>query len=68
MKEVTRGRMGGFPLRVSVQKTDKLKYDTDLLTDQVRSIPTRRLMVCYCTLGADHLKKVEEALRLLPGR
>ena len=57
-----------FPLRVRVQKTGKLKYDTDLLIDQVRAISTRRLMVCYCTLGANHLKKIEEALRLLTGR
>ena len=57
-----------FPLRVRAQKTGKLKYDTDLLIDQVRAISARRLMYCYCTLGANHLKKVEEALRLLTGR
>jgi len=57
-----------FPLRVRVQKTGKLKYDTDLLIDQVRAISTRRLLYCCCTLGANHLKKVEEALRLLTGR
>jgi mRNA interferase MazF len=57
-----------FPLRVRVQKTGKLEYDTDLLIDQVRAISVRRLMYCYCTLGANHLKKVEEALRLLTGR
>lgn len=57
-----------FPLRVRVQKTGKLKHDTDLLIDQVRAISARRLMVCYCTLGANHLKRVEEALRLLTGR
>ena len=57
-----------FPLRVRVQKTDKLKYDTDLLIDQIRAISARRLMYCYCTLGANHLEKVEEALRLLTGR
>ncbi len=53
---------------VRVQKTGKLKYDTDLLIDQVRAISNRRLMYCYCTLGANHLKKVEEALRLLTGQ
>jgi mRNA interferase MazF len=57
-----------FPLRVRVQKTGKLKYDTDLLIDQVRAISIRRLMYCYCMLSANHLKKVEEALRLLTGR
>ena len=30
-------------LRVPVQRTGKLKYDTDLLIDQVCAIPTRRL-------------------------
>ena len=57
-----------FPLRVRVLKTGKLQHDTDLLIDQVRAISARRLMYCYCTLGANHLKKVEEALRLLTGR
>lgn len=57
-----------FPLRVRVQKTGKLEYDTDLLIDQIRAISTRRLMFCYCSLGPNHLKKVEEALRLLTGR
>lgn len=57
-----------FPLRVRVLKTGRLEYDTDLLIDQVRAISARRLMFCYCTLGANHLKKVEEALRLLTGR
>ena len=57
-----------FPLRVRVQKAGKLQCDTDLLIDQVRAISTRRLMHCYCALGANHFKKVEEALRLLTGR
>ena len=57
-----------FPLRVRVQKADKLKYDTDLLIDQIRAISARRLMFRFCTLGANHLKKIEEALRLLTGR
>ncbi|MSQ50857.1 MAG: type II toxin-antitoxin system PemK/MazF family toxin [Betaproteobacteria bacterium] len=57
-----------FPLRVRVQKSGKLKYDTDLLIDQIRAISARRLMHCYCTLGANHLKKIEEAVRLLTGR
>ena len=45
-----------FPLLVRVQKTGKLKHDTDLLIDQIRAISARRLMYCYCTLGANHLK------------
>ena len=59
-------RLDGPHLRV--QKTGKLKYDTDLLIDQVRAISVRRLMYCCCALGANRLNKVEEALRLLTGR
>lgn len=57
-----------FPLRVRVQKSGALKFDTDLLIDQIRAIAARRLLYRYCTLTANHLKKVEEALRLLTGR
>src|SRR5450759_201480 len=57
-----------FPLRVRVQKTGKLKYDTDLLIDQVCAISTRRLIYRYCPIGANTLTTVEEALRLLTGR
>ena len=57
-----------FPLRVRIQKTGDLKYDTELLIDQVRAIANARLLFRYCTLGANHLKKVDEALRLLTGR
>jgi mRNA interferase MazF len=57
-----------FPLRVRVQKTDGLKYDTDLLVDQVRPIANTRLMYRYCAVVPNVLKKVEEALRHLTGR
>ena len=57
-----------FPLRVRIQKTAGLKYDTDLLIDQIRAISNARLLFRYCTLGANHLKKVDQALRLLTGR
>jgi len=59
-----------FPLRVRIQKTGDLKYDTELLIDQIRAISNARsrFLFRYCTLGANHLKKVEEALRLLTGR
>jgi mRNA interferase MazF len=54
-----------FPLRVRIQKTGDLKYDTELLIDQIRAISNARLLFRYCALGTNHLKKVEEALRLL---
>jgi mRNA interferase MazF len=57
-----------FPLRVRIQKTADLKYDTDLLIDQVRAISNARLMFRYCAVPSTLLKKVEEALRLLIGR
>jgi mRNA interferase MazF len=57
-----------FPLRIRIQRTGDLKYDTDLLIDQIRAISNARLMFCYCSVGANHLKKVDEALRLIAGR
>ncbi len=58
----------GFPLRVRIQKTGDLKFDTDLLIDQVRAISNARFMFRYCTVHANLLKKAEEALRTLIGR
>lgn len=57
-----------FPLRVRIPKTGDLKWDTDLLIDQVRAIANARLMHKYCTVSSNVLKKAEEALRLLTGR
>lgn len=57
-----------FPLRVRIQRSGDLKHDTDLLIDQVRAISNARFMYCYCSVGANHLKKVDEALRLIAGR
>lgn len=57
-----------FPLRVRIQRTGDLKYDTDLLIDQTRSIANARFMFKYCSAGLNHLKKVDEALRLIVGR
>jgi mRNA interferase MazF len=57
-----------FPLRVRIQKTADLKYDTDLLIDQIRAISNARFMFRYCTVQPNLLKKVEEALRLLTAR
>ena len=57
-----------YPLRVRIQKTGDLKYDTELLIDQIRAISNSRLLFRYCALGTNHLKRVEEALRLVTGR
>jgi mRNA interferase MazF len=57
-----------FPLRVRIQKTGGLKYDTDLLIDQIRAVSNARFMFHYCSVGENHLKKVDEALRLITGR
>jgi mRNA interferase MazF len=57
-----------FPLRVRIQKAADLKYDTDLLIDQVRAISNARFMFRYCTVSSSLLKKVEQALGLLTAR
>jgi len=57
-----------FPLRVRIQKTAELKYDTDLLIDQVRAIANARFRMRYCAVPPALLKRVEEALRHLTGR
>jgi mRNA interferase MazF len=41
-----------FPLRIRIQRTGELKYDTDLLIDQIRAISNARFMFRYCSVGA----------------
>jgi mRNA interferase MazF len=59
-----------FPLRVALAAQAGLTHDTDLLIDQVRAVSNARLMgeSPLATLSNNHLKKVEEALRILTGR
>jgi mRNA interferase MazF len=59
-----------FPLRVALVNQSGLAQETDLLIDQIRAISNRRLMGTkpLATLSANHLKRVEDALRLLIGR
>jgi len=59
----------GYPLRVSLGKVGKLKEETDLLVDQIRTISNRRLMgdKPLAELGRTHMKRVEDALRILVG-
>jgi len=57
-----------YPLRVRVQKTGSLTYDTDLMVDQVRAISNKRFMEKLCVVTENHLKRIEQALRILTGR
>ena len=59
----------GFPLRVSVGKLGSMKHETDLLVDQIRTIANPRLMgdKPLAELSRAHMKRVEDALRMLTG-
>lgn len=59
----------GYPLRISLGKVGKLKEETDLLIDQIRTISNRRLMgdKPLAELGRAHMKRVEDALQILMG-
>ncbi len=59
-----------FPIRVALVNQPGLTQDTDLLVDQIRAISNRRLMGVnpLAMLSVNHLKRVEEALKLLTGR
>ena len=59
----------GYPLRVSVGKLGSMKQETDLLIDQIRTISNQRLMgdKPLAELSRAHMKRVEDALRMLTG-
>lgn len=59
-----------FPLRIALLNQTGLAQDTDLLIDQIRAVSNKRFMGTkpLTTLGTNHLKRVEEALKLLTGR
>ena len=59
----------GYPLRVSVGKVGAMKQETDLLVDQIRTISNQRLMgdKPLAELSRAHMKRVEDALRMLTG-
>lgn len=58
-----------FPLRVALVNQRGLREETDLLIDQIRAISNARFMGDgpLTTLTTNHLKRVEEALKLLTG-
>lgn len=59
----------GYPLRVALGKIGKLKDDTDLLIDQIRTISNKRFIgdKPVAELSRAHMKRVEDALRILTG-
>jgi mRNA interferase MazF len=63
----------GYPLRVSLGKLPKQtalnNLEIDLLIDQIRTIPNRSLMgdKPIAELSRTHMKRVEEALKILTG-
>jgi hypothetical protein len=59
-----------FPLRVARVNQPGLAEETDPLIDQIRTISNRRFMGTQplATLSMNHLKRVEEALKLLVDR
>lgn len=59
----------GYPLRVSVGKLGDMTQETDLLVDQIRTISNQRLLgdKPLAALSRSHMKRVEDALRLLTG-
>ena len=59
-----------FPLRVALVNQAGLAQETDWLIDQIRAVSNRRFMGTQplATVSLNHLKRVEEALKLLVGR
>ncbi len=71
--QVYRDRHGdGFPLRVpggEIQKPGDEAKETDFLIDQVRTIANARFMgiAPIGTLSRQHLKRIEDALKIILG-
>jgi mRNA interferase MazF len=59
----------GYPLWVSVGKLGGMTQVTDFLLDQIRTIANLRLMCSkpLTELSRTHMKRVDEALKLLNG-
>ena len=59
----------GYPLRVAVGRLGKAKEEIDLLVDQIRTISNRRFIgdKPLAELSRAHMKRVEDALRILTG-
>jgi mRNA interferase MazF len=63
------GQGDGYPLRIALGKLGKLGFETDVLVDQIRAISNQRLMGSkpLAELTRAHVKRVEEALKILTG-
>jgi mRNA interferase MazF len=63
------GQGDGYPLRVALGKLGKLGAETDVLVDQIRAISNERLIGSkpVAELSRAHMKRVEEALKILTG-
>jgi mRNA interferase MazF len=59
----------GYPLRVHIGKPAGMAEETDLLVDQIRTVANQRLMGVkpLAELTRAHMKRVEDALRILTG-
>ena len=59
-----------FPLRIALVNQQGLPFETDLLIDQIRAISNQRFMGVQplAILSSNHLKRVEDALKLLIGK
>jgi mRNA interferase MazF len=69
-KQVYRDAHGdGYPLRIALGKLGKMKEETDALIDEIRAISNQRLMGSQpiAELTQAHMKRVEEALKILTG-
>ncbi|TAG23909.1 MAG: type II toxin-antitoxin system PemK/MazF family toxin [Burkholderiales bacterium] len=63
------GQGDGYPLRLALGKLGKLGFETDVLVDQIRAISNQRLIGSkpLAELSRTHMKRVEEALKILTG-
>ena len=59
----------GYPLRITLGKLGKMKDETDALIDQIRAISNQRFMGSkpIAQLTRAHMKRVEDALKILTG-
>ncbi len=59
----------GFPVRVALGKPGKMTQETDALIDQIRAISNQRIIGSkpLAEISRAHLKRVEDALKILTG-
>ena len=59
----------GYPLRIALGKMGEMKDETDAPIDQIRAISNQRLLGSkpIAELAQAHMKRVEDALKILTG-